>query len=78
MARALDRPRPSRIAAIPAAIGGLLRRLPQNRGALAILACIVLITSFSLAALPGFVDPCRPMACGAASRTPARSSATSA
>ncbi|MFN8536540.1 MAG: hypothetical protein U0232_03560 [Thermomicrobiales bacterium] len=56
MARTLERPRQGRLAATPAALGGLLRRLPRNHGALAILACIVLITSFSLAALPGFVN----------------------
>jgi putative ABC transport system permease protein len=56
MARALERPRPSRLAAAPAAVGGLLRRLPRNHGALAIFGCIVLITSFTLAALPGYVN----------------------
>src|SRR3954452_8205851 len=33
----------------------LLWRLPRNAGALAILAGVVLIASFSLAALPGFL-----------------------
>lgn len=56
MARTLDRPRPRRLATAPAAIGGLLRRTPHNHGAFAILAAIVLITSFSLAGLPGFVN----------------------
>ncbi len=37
------------------AIVGLLRRLPRNHAALALLAAIVLVTSFSLAALPGYV-----------------------
>ena len=55
MAHTFDRPQPARRGTPFAAIGGLLRRLPRNPGALAILACIVLVTSFSLAALPGFV-----------------------
>lgn len=52
MARTLGpRSRP----ASPARAGALLWRLPRNLGALAILAGVVLIAGFSLAALPGYL-----------------------
>lgn len=56
MARVAASPRPARPLAALGAVGGLLRSLPRNRAALAILAAIVLAASASLAALPGYVN----------------------
>src|SRR6476620_9976073 len=55
MARAVGTRHQPSLASRPGAVLALLRRLPRNAGALAILAVVTLIASFSLAALPGFV-----------------------
>ncbi|HEX5501551.1 MAG TPA: FtsX-like permease family protein [Thermomicrobiales bacterium] len=55
MARAVGARRRAAFVARPGAALALLRRLPRNGGALAILAGVVLVAGFSLAALPGFV-----------------------
>src|SRR6476469_8920483 len=55
MARAAGTRQQASFVARPGATLALLWRLPRNFGALAILAGVVLIASFSLAALPGFL-----------------------
>ncbi|HET8628818.1 MAG TPA: hypothetical protein VFL91_15460 [Thermomicrobiales bacterium] len=54
MARAVGARRQASLAARPGAALALLRRMPRNLRALAILAAVVLVAAFSLAALPGF------------------------
>lgn len=55
MARAAGTRQRAPLVARPGAALALLRRLPRNAGALAILAGVVLVASVSLAALPGFL-----------------------
>src|SRR3954451_22792723 len=55
MARAVGTRHQASLVSRPGAALALLWRLPRNFGALAILAGVVLIASFSLAALPGFL-----------------------
>lgn len=55
MARTTGTRRMAAFVSQPGAAAALLWRLPRNFGALAILASVILIASFSLAALPGYL-----------------------